>query len=128
MMKYLYVIAAAAFLSGFLFIRKPLEANFKDSAAYRWLNKKVLGKRILDNMESLDNWRSFTTSGVSIVDARKGITVKDSSSSVAAIELSKAYVPAGSQSLLMTTPTRLAGLPPQNGRGWGRSGIRRLFN
>jgi len=128
MMRYLYIIAAAIFASGFFLARRPMEANFKDSASYRWLNKKVLGKRILDNMASLDNWRSFTTSGVSIVDARKVVTIKDSSSSVATIELSKVYIHAGSQSLLMTTPTRLPGLPPKNGRGWGRSGIRRLFN
>lgn len=105
-----------------------MEANFKDSAAARWLGKKVLGKRTLDNMENLDNWRSFTTSGTSIVDARKVIKIVDSSSSVATIELSKQYLQEGSRSLLMTTPTRLAGPAPKNGRGWGRSGVRRLFN
>jgi hypothetical protein len=128
MMKYLSLIAAAAFLSGFYFIRKPMGANFKDSAAYRWLSKKVFNKRTLDNMENLDNWRSFTTSGTSVVDARKVIKIIDSSSSVATIELSKQYVHEGSRSMLMTTPTRLAGPAPKNGRGWGRSGVRRLFN
>jgi hypothetical protein len=128
MMKYLYLITAAALFSGLYFVRKPMEANFKDSASYRWLNKKVLAKRMLDNMENLDNWRSFTTSGTSIVDARKVIKIVDSSSSVASIELSKQYVHEGSHSMLMTTPTRLAGPAPKNGRGWGRSGVRRLFN
>jgi hypothetical protein len=127
-MKYLFLIISIVFLSGFLAIREPLEANFKDSAAYRWLNKKVFRKRTLDNMENLDNWRSFTTSGTEIVDARKVIKIVDSSSSVATIELSKQYVHEGNRSMLMTTPTRLAGAPPKNGRGWGRSGVRRLFN
>jgi hypothetical protein len=126
-MRYLYPIAAVIFLSGFYFIRKPMEANFKDSAAARWLDKKVMGKRTLDDMENLDNWRSFTTSGTSIVDARKVIKIVDSSISVATIELSKRYVHEGNRSMLMTTPTRLAGPAPKNGRGWGRSGIRRLF-
>lgn len=105
-----------------------MESNLKDSAAYRWLHKKVISKRTLDNMENLDNWRSCTTSGTAVVDARKVIKTADSSSSVAAIELSKQYVHEGVYSMLMTTPTRLAGVAPKNGRGWGRSGVRRLFN
>jgi len=127
-MRYLYPLAAAFFLTAFLTVREPMEANFKDSAAYRWLNKKVFDKRMLDNMENLDNWRSFTTSGTSIVDARKVIKIVDSNSSVASIELSTQYVHQGTHSMLMTTPTRLAGTAPKNGRGWGRSGVRRLFN
>ncbi|MDB5138780.1 MAG: hypothetical protein JWR12_696 [Mucilaginibacter sp.] len=129
-MKYKYLLAITIFilLSGFLLVREPMEANFKDSAAYRWLNKKVFGKRTLDNMENLDNWKSFTTSGTEIVDARKVIKTIDSSSSVATIELSNKVVHEGSKSMLMTTPTRLAGPAPKNGRGWGRSGVRRLFN
>jgi hypothetical protein len=128
MMRYFYLFAAVALLSGFYLAREPMQANFRDSAMYRWLNKKVLDKRTLDNMESLDNWRTFTTSGVEIVDARKVIKTKDSSGSVATIELSKEFVHEGNQSLLMTTPVRLDGPAPKNGRGWGRSGVRRLFN
>lgn len=127
-MKYFYLALAAIFLTGFYFVREPMGFNFKDSASYRWLNKKVLGKRTLDNMESLDNWRSFTTSGVEVVDARKVIKTVDSNTSVATIELSKQFVHEGSQSLLMTTPTRLEGPAPKNGRQWGRSGVRRMFN
>jgi hypothetical protein len=126
-MKYFYAVIAFVLLSGFYFVREPMEVNFKDSAAYRWLNKKVYDKRTLDNMESLDNWSSFTTSGVEVVDARKVITSTDSSGSVADIKLTKDLVHEGSQSLVMTTPTRLEGPAPQNGRGWGRSGVRRKF-
>ncbi|MFI5163516.1 MAG: hypothetical protein ACHQHN_19730, partial [Sphingobacteriales bacterium] len=128
MKRYFYLFAGIILLSGFYSVREPMQANVKDSAMYRWLNKKVLDKRTLDNMESLDNWRSFTTSGVQIVDARKVITTKDSSVSVATIELSKELVHEGNRSLLMTTPVRLGGPAPKNGRGWGRSGVRRLFN
>ncbi|HEX3383769.1 MAG TPA: hypothetical protein VHS53_01205, partial [Mucilaginibacter sp.] len=128
MTRYFYLFAAVVLLSGSYLAREPMQANFKDSAMYRWLNKKVLDKRILDNMESLDNWRTFTTSGVEIVDARKVIKTKDSSGSVAAIELSKDIVHEGDHSLLMTTPVRLDGPAPKNGRGWGRSGVRRPFN
>jgi hypothetical protein len=127
-MKYLYLFATLTLLSSFYFLRQPMEANFEDSAAYRWLHKKVEGKRTLDNMENIDNWRSFTTSGVEVVDARKVITSKDSAASVATIGLSKEYVHEGNTSMLMTTPTRLDGPAPKNGRQWGRSGVRRIFN
>jgi hypothetical protein len=127
-MKFLYLILAVVLFSGFYMARVPLEAKFEDSAAYRWLHKKVLDKRVLDDMETLDNWRSFTTSGVEIVDARKVQKTKDSVSSVATIELSKEFVHEGKKSLLMTTPARLDGPGPKNGRGWGRSGIRRMFD
>jgi hypothetical protein len=127
-MKYLYLTVALVFLTSPHFVRKPMEANFKDGAEFRWLNKKVFSKRTLDDMERLDNWRSFTTSGTAIVDARKVIKTTDSSSSVASIELSRQNVHEGAHSLLMTTPARLAGPAPKNGRGWGRSGMRRLFN
>ena len=110
MMRYFYLFAAAILLSAFYLAREPMKANFGDSAMHRWLNKKVLAKRTLDNMESLDNWRPFTTSGVEIVDARKVIKTKDSSGSVATIELSKEFVHESNQSLLMTTPVRLTAL------------------
>jgi hypothetical protein len=126
-MKYFYLAIALLFLTGFYFVREPMTENFKDSAAYRWLNKKVLHKRVLDDMESLDSWRSFTTGEVQVVDARKVIKTVDSNSSVATIELSKQFVHEGSQSMLMTTPTRLDGPAPKNGRQWGRSGVRRTF-
>jgi len=127
-MKFLSFIAAVAILPLTDTVRKPLDPNIKDGAAYRWLNKKVLSKRTLDDAENLNNWRTFTTSGTVVVDARKVITTIDSSSSVANIELSKQHVHNGKYSMLMATPTRLAGPAPVNGRGWGRSGVRRMFN
>ena len=108
--------------------REPMIADEKASAAYRWLKKPVLESRLLDDMEDLGHWSSFTTSGGAIVDARKVMKTVDSNISVASIELTKDRVYHGEQSLLMCTPTRLPGVAPSTGRGWGRSGIRRHFS
>ena len=42
--------------------RRPMQARLEDGAEYRWLNKKVLDCRLLDNMENLANW-SFKGDG-----------------------------------------------------------------
>src|SRR5450432_4193365 len=106
---------------------QPLKVNFQNSSASRWLNKKVLNSRMMDDMETLDNWQGFTVGGEEIVDARKVFKVKEADN-VAAISLSKEKFHSGNQSIVMRTPVRLPGLPPANGRGWGRSGLRRNFN
>ena len=36
--------------------RPPMQAKLEDGAEYRWLNKKVLNSRLLDNMEDLSSW------------------------------------------------------------------------
>jgi hypothetical protein len=36
--------------------RKPMQAKLEDGAEYRWLNKKVLDSRLLDNMEDISTW------------------------------------------------------------------------
>ena len=108
--------------------RVPLTADSAASAEFRWLQKRVLGSRMLDNMESPDAWTSFTTSGGAIVDARKVMRTVDSSASVAVIGLSDQKVHGGRSALLMRTPTRLPGVAPATGRGWGRSGLRRHFD
>ncbi|MCW3118882.1 MAG: hypothetical protein JWM28_2964, partial [Chitinophagaceae bacterium] len=126
-MKYWFSFFVVCLL-GFQSVREPMTADFKDSASYRWLNKAVLESRALDGMETLDHWHSFTTSGGPVVDARIVTKILDSSGSVARISLTKDKVHNGNQSLLMQTPTRLEGPAPKTGRGWGRSGIRRLFN
>lgn len=64
--------------------RVPMQANMKDGAWNRWLNKKVLDSRVLDNMESLSNW-SFKGVGsmtLSTTEVKQGhysirITSKD---------------------------------------------------
>jgi len=47
---------------------------------------------------------------------------------VATISLDTQTIHSGRQSLLMRTPVKLEGPGPKNGRGWGRSGIRRHFD
>lgn len=103
-------------------------ADEKASAAYRWLNKPVLESRLLDDMEDIGHWSSYTTSGGAIVDARKVMKTIDSNVSVASIGLTTDRVYHGGRSLVMRTPTRLPSLAPSTGRGWGRSGIRRHFS
>lgn len=109
-------------------VRTPIIADEKASAANRWLAKPVLESRPLDDMEDLGHWTSFTTSGGAIVDARKVMKTIDSNGTVALIDLTTEKLHRGTRSLLMRTPTRLPGLAPATGRGWGRSGIRRHFD
>jgi hypothetical protein len=104
----------------------PMQPPFSQSAAYRWLQKPVLESRPLDDMEDLATWKSFTIGGDPIVDARntaRAATVTN----IAAISLNTDTVHNGHSSLLLHTPVRLAGPAPANGRGWGRSGVRRFF-
>jgi hypothetical protein len=108
--------------------RLPIPPDTPASAANRWLNKPIFDSRRLDDMEDGKTWSSFTTNGSAIVDARKVIRIVDSSASVAAISLTTDRAHQGQHSLLMLTPTRLPGIAPATGRGWGRSGIRRHFN
>src|SRR5450631_2922340 len=84
------------------FCQQPLKANVENTAANRWLNKKVFDSKMLDDMETLDNWEGYTVGGEEIVDARKVFKVKEASN-VAAISLSKERVHNSSQSLLMRT-------------------------
>lgn len=42
--------------------RKPMQAKLEDGAEYRWLQKKVLASRLLDNMEDISAW-SFKGEG-----------------------------------------------------------------
>ncbi|MFT3701152.1 MAG: hypothetical protein QM802_02220 [Agriterribacter sp.] len=128
-MRYCLVfIVVVIALSAFQFFRDPMVADFKESASYRWLNKTVLQKRGLDNMENIETWHSFTTAGGEVIDARKVMKIVDSSGSAANIALNKSIVHDGNTSLKMTTPTRLEGPAPKSGRGWGRSGVRRHFD
>ncbi len=86
--------------------RKPMAANFQDSAPYRWLNKKVLESRLLDNMESLEKWTAIN----------------------AEMTLSRERSHDGAQSLRLRTPTKLDKPGPASGRGWGSAGVRRRFD
>ena len=48
----------------------PMVARYEDGAEYRWLHKKVLDARVLDDMENLSSW-SFTGAGeMTLVELR----------------------------------------------------------
>ncbi|HEV3249437.1 MAG TPA: hypothetical protein VGZ71_00690, partial [Puia sp.] len=108
-------------------VREPMKATFKNSASYRWLNKKVVERRVLDDMESMSNWSGFTTGSEAVADARV-IAKAEETSNVAEISLTTERKHDGNQSLMMRTPTKLEGPGPKNGREWGRSKVRRHFN
>ena len=48
----------------------PMRPKFEDGAEFRWLNKKVLDSRLLDNMEDISSW-AFTGAGdMALTDTR----------------------------------------------------------
>ena len=106
----------------------PLTANFQDSAAYRWLNKKVLASRLLDDMRSLDHWTAFTNNPAAVVDARAKAAVSRSETVTADVTLTKERSRDGGNSLRLRTPTKLNVPGPANGRGWGETGVVRRFD
>jgi hypothetical protein len=106
----------------------PMAVNVRDSAEYRWLNKKVLESRLLDDMESLKNWSAFTNAAPLVVDARYASQVTQQVEVVAAISLTTERSRDGGHSLRFSNPARLAKPGPANGRGWGESGVLRHFD
>ena len=111
--------------------RKPGFADggrYENSAAYRWLNKKVLESRLLDDMERLNKWTPFTTGAPAMVDARVSIQHAAAPKMVAEMTLTTERSRDGSHSLRFRSPTKLDGPGPVNGRGWGSSGVIRHFD
>ena len=108
--------------------QEPLMEVSKDSAADRWLNKKVISSRVLDDMESPAHWTAFTTGAPEVVDARAAQKTTNASPSVAEITFSRERSRDGRQSLRLRMPTRLEVPGPKNGRGWGSAGVRRQFD
>src|SRR6266850_6183418 len=100
----------------------------KDSAANRWLNKKVIASRVLDDMESPVHWTAFSTGAPEVVDARAAQKITEPGHSVAEISFSRERSRNGRQSLRLRMPTRLDVPGPKNGRGWGSGGVRRQFD
>jgi len=108
--------------------RQPLQADFAHSASYRWLNKEVLDHRMLDDMESLDHWITFTSGAQQVVDARVDAQATQASQDVMVMILSAQKSKHGERSLQMRNPTRLNVPGPKSGRGWGTTGVRRQFD
>ena len=99
-----------------------------DSAANRWLRKKVIASRVLDDMENPARWTAFSTGAPEVVDARAAQKANESNRSVAEISFSQARSRNGRQSLRLRMPTRLNIPGPKHGRGWGTAGVRRQFD
>ena len=108
--------------------RVPMKENFQDSAAFRWLNKRVLERRLLDDMENLDKWTAFTNGPSGVVDARVSSQISRSSGIVAEITLTGERSRDGGHSLRLRNPARLDKPGPASGRGWGESGVMRSFD
>jgi hypothetical protein len=108
--------------------RVPMTAKFEDSASYRWLNKKVLESRVLDDCESLARWAPFTTGGIPIVDARVDIKASDADRPVTEMALTAEGSLDGGRLLRIRVPARLDVPGPKSGRAWGGAGVRRLVD
>lgn len=112
--------------------REPMEANFADSASYRWLNKPVLESRLLDGMETLAKWTVFGTGAPQVEDARvarpRSAVAPPAGASAAEMSLTREQSREGRQSLRLRMPTKLNIAGPVNGRGWGSGGVRRVFD
>jgi hypothetical protein len=106
----------------------PMKPDLQNSASSRWLKKNVLESRILDNMESLDNWVPFTNGAIAVVDARATAKIEESKSMVTEMSLSNKESHSGEKSILMRLPTKLDCPGPKSGRGWGTAGVYRLFD
>src|SRR6267154_4039276 len=62
----------------------------KDSAANRWLKKKVIASRVLDDMESPVHWTAFSTGAHEVVYARVFQKTNETGHSAAEISFSQA--------------------------------------
>jgi hypothetical protein len=100
----------------------------QDSAANRWLNKKIIDTRVLDDMEHPEHWTAFATGAPEVVDARAVKRATQPSNTVAEISFSRQRSREGHQSMRLRMPTRLNVPGPKNGRGWGSAGVRRKLD
>jgi hypothetical protein len=107
--------------------RRPMEVNFRESAAYRWLNKEVLERRMLDEMEDPSTWSVFTQGGGQVVDARVVARTAEADKVVCHVEFTGEMSSDGGKVMKMTIPTKLDAPGPGSGRAWGSAGVRRLF-
>ena len=94
-------------------IEKPMQANFEDSAAYRWLNKEVYESRLLDDMEDIKTWTLQNKVG----DKGKG-----------SMSLTKERCKDGSSSLRLNLKSRSDEFLGVRGRPFGVTVSRRKFN
>lgn len=107
--------------------QEPMKVNVQNSALYRWLNKEVLERRILDNMESPGHWVPFTSGDISLVDSRVTAEISESKNMVTEMNLSDEKPHNGNKSLIVKFPAKMNRPGPKSGRGWGNAGVRCIF-
>ncbi len=118
-------------LSLFSFVlsgQQPLTPDISKSASLRWLEKKVLSSRLIDNMETTGHWIPFTTGAITVVDARETAKTAESEKIVSGFSLSEKQAHGGKSSMRVSLPTRMAGPGPKSGRGWGTAGVWCIFD
>ena len=96
-LRWTLLLVLGSFLAGAQ--RSPMAVDYQNSAAYRWLNKKVLESRLLDDMESLEKWTAFTRGAPAVVDARVSIQRAAAPKMVAEMTLTRERSRDGGQSL-----------------------------
>ena len=103
--------------------QEPMQADFKNSAQYRWLNKEVLDYRILDDMENDIKWTPFTGGAIALVDSRSDIKAAESKKNYVEVFSAENKSHSGKKSLLIKFPSKIEVPGPKSGRGWGNAGI-----
>ena len=98
--------------TSYLYSHKPMPMDTANSLQYKWDNKEILDSKLIDGMESLENWElSF-----------------GNRENVANFSLSTEKVFEGKTSIKFVSPTKLPIQLPSGGRYWGRENLRRKFN
>lgn len=94
-------------------IEKPMQANYEDSAYYRWLNKEIFDSRLLDDMEDITTWSIQNKAD----DKGKG-----------SISLTKERCKDGDHSLRLNLKSRSDEFLGVRGRPFGTTAAIRRFN
>jgi hypothetical protein len=97
----------------FIYNHVPMPMDTAQSLKYQWAQKEVLSTRLIDGMESLENWEVVGQQGEDIV---------------ASISLSNEKVFEGKTSIKFVCPTKDPVQLPNGGRYWGRERLTRIFD
>lgn len=99
--------------SSYLYDYKPMPMDTANSLQYKWDHKKILDSKLVDGMESLENWQ---------LDP-----LRNKEKNSALISLSDEKVFEGKKSIKFVCPTKRPVQLPNGGRYWGRENISRVF-
>jgi len=108
-----YAQVAAEDYSSYLYEFKTMPMDTAQSLQYKWDHKEILDAKLVDGMESLDNWEMSTVIG---------------KTNVATISLSTEKVVEGKTSIKFVSPTKLPIPLNSNERYWEWQFLTRKFN